>query len=128
MNVLMVKGITFNRTTFVQGGWDKNILTLWFEPDLLEPYDPETWTGDPDDPEPDDPEPDDPEPDDPEPDDPESDDPEPDDPEPGFHCQCLFLICNAALCVHIFCNIVLSPSCELKLKLYWPAFFEEYYH
>ena len=37
MNASMVKGISFNRKIFVQGGWDENILTLWFEPDDPEP-------------------------------------------------------------------------------------------
>ena len=44
MNASMVKGISFKRKTFVQGGWDENILTLWFEPDHpddLEPEDPD---------------------------------------------------------------------------------------
>ena len=44
MNASMVKGISLKRKTFVQGGWDENILALWFEPDHpedLEPEDPD---------------------------------------------------------------------------------------
>ena len=44
MNASMVKGISLKRKTFVQGGWDENILALWVEPDHpedLEPEDPD---------------------------------------------------------------------------------------
>ena len=60
MNASMVKGISFKRKTFVQGGWDENILTSWFEPELTET-------------------------DDLEPDHPKPDDLEPDCPDTGFH-------------------------------------------
>ena len=37
MNASMVKGISFKRKSFVQGGWDENFVTLWFEPDHPKP-------------------------------------------------------------------------------------------